>query len=348
MRSSSDSIAQLASSLAKAQIELVNPAKTLTGIIDRWGTGNEGQTYRYAPLSAGLDIVRQALCKHELAVIQTTHVDRDTSMVLLTTTLAHGSGEWIAASWPVCRTTDMSDPKLMGAALTYARRYGLFTLVGIAGEDDLDAPELSAPTAPASRVSPTAVGGAKASPEPPPSPAAGGSDRTVSPAVRDVFRAALRAEVPTERLRPMLARTRKRRSDAGVRRGPRRLPSGSLELALGELQRIEDPDTLFEWALRVLPLRSTLPDAARASLDAAFFDKADEVDADIEALLPLEQAGAAQHRPSPALAFSRVEGRWPCNASDHSPVPSGAPSRAGSGRKSCCGRKAGARTAAQG
>ena len=55
MCSSSDSLAQLASALAKAQIELVNPAKTLTGAIDRWGSGNEGQTYRYAPLSAGLD-----------------------------------------------------------------------------------------------------------------------------------------------------------------------------------------------------------------------------------------------------------------------------------------------------
>src|SRR3954464_11419318 len=113
MRSCSDSIAQLAAALAKAQIELVNPAKSLTAIIDRWGTGNEGQVYRYAPLSAGLEIVRKTLCKHELAVIQTTHVERDPSMVLLTTTLAHGSGEWIAASWPVCRTSDMSHPKLM-------------------------------------------------------------------------------------------------------------------------------------------------------------------------------------------------------------------------------------------
>src|SRR4051812_13179201 len=138
MRSCSESIAQLASALAKAQTELVNPAKTLTGVIDRWGSGNEGQSYRYAPLSAGLDIVRKALCKHELAVIQTTHVDEST--VLLTTTLAHGSGEWVSACWPVCRTLDMTNPKLMGAALTYARRYGLFTLVGLAGEDDLDAP----------------------------------------------------------------------------------------------------------------------------------------------------------------------------------------------------------------
>ena len=36
-------------------------------------------------------------------------------------------------------------PQRMGAALTYARRYALFTLVGIAGEDDLDAPDLCAP-----------------------------------------------------------------------------------------------------------------------------------------------------------------------------------------------------------
>src|SRR5918995_5482546 len=127
MRSCSDSIAQLAAALAKAQIELVNPIKTLTGVIDRWGTGNEGQTYRYAPLSAGLDIVRQALCKHELAVIQTTHVDQETGMVMLTSTLAHGSGEWVSALWPVCRTADMTNPRLMGSALTYARRYALFT-----------------------------------------------------------------------------------------------------------------------------------------------------------------------------------------------------------------------------
>ena len=143
MRSSSDSIAQLASALAKAQIELVNPAKTLTAVIHGWGAGREGQSYRYAPLSAGLEITRKTLGRHDLAVTQTTHVERETGMVLLTTTLVHGSGEWVAASWPVCRRVDMMNPKLMGAALTYARRYSLFMLVGIAGEDDLDAPELA-------------------------------------------------------------------------------------------------------------------------------------------------------------------------------------------------------------
>src|SRR3954467_7396619 len=130
MRSCSDSIAQLAAALAKAQMELVNPVKSLTAVIDRWGIGQEGQSYRYAPLSAGLEIVRKTLCKHELALIQTTHLDPESGLVLLTTTLAHGSGEWVAASWPVCRAADMTNPKLMGAALTYARRYGLFSSSG--------------------------------------------------------------------------------------------------------------------------------------------------------------------------------------------------------------------------
>jgi hypothetical protein len=56
----------------------------------------------------------------------------------LTTTLAHASGEWIASDWPVCPIAETANPQSMGAALTYARRYALFTLVGIAGEDDLD------------------------------------------------------------------------------------------------------------------------------------------------------------------------------------------------------------------
>jgi hypothetical protein len=58
--------------------------------------------------------------------------------------LAHSSGEWIASDWPVCPIAEMASPQRMGAALTYARRYALFTFVGIAGEDDLDAPDLNA------------------------------------------------------------------------------------------------------------------------------------------------------------------------------------------------------------
>src|SRR5262249_33925475 len=78
----------------------------------------------------------------EIATLQTTAIDQIAGMVNLTTTLAHASGEWIASDWPICPIAETANPQRMGAALTYARRYALFTLVGIAGEDDLDAPAL--------------------------------------------------------------------------------------------------------------------------------------------------------------------------------------------------------------
>jgi hypothetical protein len=135
----SESVAALASALAKAQAELINPEKSLTG---RPGEGE--RSFRYAPLSSGLDIVRKTLGQHEIATLQTTAIDQTAGMVNLTTTLAHASGEWIASEWPVCPIAETANPQRMGAALTYARRYALFTLVGIAGEDDLDAPDLCA------------------------------------------------------------------------------------------------------------------------------------------------------------------------------------------------------------
>jgi len=144
MPRSSETVAALASALAKAQAELVNPEKSLTATI-RTGRPGEGErSFRYAPLSRGLDIVRKTLGQHEIATLQTTAIDQSAGMVNLTTTLAHASGEWIASDWPVCPIAETGNPQRMGAALTYARRYALFTLVGIAGEDDLDAPDLCA------------------------------------------------------------------------------------------------------------------------------------------------------------------------------------------------------------
>src|SRR5215475_5656402 len=145
MPRSSDSVAALASALAKAQGELVTPEKSLTAVIRPNRAGEEERSFRYAPLSSGLDIVRKTLSQHQIATIQTTAIDREARVVSLTTTLAHSSGEWIASDWPVCPVSDMASPQRMGAALTYARRYALFTLVGIAGEDDLDAPDLCYP-----------------------------------------------------------------------------------------------------------------------------------------------------------------------------------------------------------
>src|ERR1700691_2845411 len=146
MQRSSECIASLAAALAKAQIELVNPKKSLTAIIPSDDPRRAERAFRYAPLSSGLDIVRKVLGQHEIATVQTTSVDQAAGIIILTTLLAHASGEWIASDWPVCAVSETATPHRMGAALTYARRYALFTLVGIAGEDDLDAPDLITPT----------------------------------------------------------------------------------------------------------------------------------------------------------------------------------------------------------
>jgi len=145
MQRSSESIASLAAALAKAQIELSNPEKSLVATIRVDGPGGSERAFRYAPLSSGLDIVRKTLGQHAIATVQTTAIDQAARIVNLTTMLAHSSGEWIASDWPVCPISETATPRRMGAALTYARRYALFTLVGIAGEDDLDAPDLVTP-----------------------------------------------------------------------------------------------------------------------------------------------------------------------------------------------------------
>src|SRR4249920_442294 len=143
MQRSSHKIGALATALAKAQAEIVNPEKSLTATIESPFPREGQRTFRYAPLSTGLDIVRKCLGQHEIATVQATAIDRDTGLIKLTTTLVHASGEWVSSDWPVCPATETAAPHRMGAALTYARRYALFTLVGIAGEDDLDAPDLA-------------------------------------------------------------------------------------------------------------------------------------------------------------------------------------------------------------
>jgi hypothetical protein len=146
MQRSSESIGAIAGALAKAQARLVNPEKSLVGTIRSDHAGTTERSFRYAPLSSGLDIVRKTLSQHEIATVQTTSIDKSAGIVRLNTVLAHASGEWIASDWPVCPIGETANPHRLGAALTYARRYALFTLVGIAGEDDLDAPNLTDPT----------------------------------------------------------------------------------------------------------------------------------------------------------------------------------------------------------
>src|SRR5260370_3086548 len=139
MHRSSESIAAIATALAKAQTELSNHEKAMVGTVYNVRSDSP-QSFRYASLSSGLDIVRKTLGGQQIAIAQTTDIDRASGAVNLTTVLMHTSGEWIASDWPVCALSEISQPRRMGAALTYARRYALFTMVGIAADDDLDTP----------------------------------------------------------------------------------------------------------------------------------------------------------------------------------------------------------------
>src|SRR6516164_5715936 len=152
MHRSSDTIATIAAALAKAQVELTNPEKSLVATIRSPFPREADRTFRYAPLSSGLDIIRKSLGRHEIATIQATAIDTEAGLLRLTTVLAHSSGEWISSEWPVCQISDIASAQRVGAALTYARRYALFALVGIAGEDDLDAPDLGAEPNPAAEL----------------------------------------------------------------------------------------------------------------------------------------------------------------------------------------------------
>jgi hypothetical protein len=138
MHRSSETIGAIATALAKAQGELSNPEKSMTATISSPFPREGTRTFRYASLASGLDVVRKTLGRYEIATIQTTMIDQGLGQIRLTTLLAHASGEWISSDWPVCASNETAAPHRMGAARTYARRYALFAIVGIAGEDDLD------------------------------------------------------------------------------------------------------------------------------------------------------------------------------------------------------------------
>jgi hypothetical protein len=86
---SSESFAALAAALAKAQAHLVNPEKSLTATIRAGRPGEMARSFRYAPLSSGLEIVRKTLSEHEIAVIQTTAIDQASRMLNLRTAMAN-------------------------------------------------------------------------------------------------------------------------------------------------------------------------------------------------------------------------------------------------------------------
>ena len=242
MQRSSQSIASLAAALAKAQAELINPEKSLVATIRSEAGGTE-QTFRYAPLSSGLDVVRKILGQHEIATLQTTSIDQPAGTVSLTTVLAHSSGEWIASDWPVCAISDTAAPHRMGAALTYARRYALFTLVGIAGEDDLDAPDLNAPTAPAA-----------------------GAEK---PVTKKLGRLNSGREHPPQRVRADGGANAAASGQSKPILGPEASAALRDQLAV-ELKDLNSADEAANWAHRVLGAKNSLGAADAARIEQAF------------------------------------------------------------------------------
>lgn len=119
----SEAINEIAGALAKAQAAIQNPKKE---------SENPHFKSRYADLATGIDAVRLALAAQAIVIMQATHMDGE--LMMLETRLVHASGQWVGSTYPVCRFPARQQE--VGSALTYARRYSLFALVGIAGDDD--------------------------------------------------------------------------------------------------------------------------------------------------------------------------------------------------------------------
>jgi hypothetical protein len=260
MQRSSQSIGAIAGALAKAQIELVNPEKSLTATIRSPFPREDDRSFRYASLSSGLDLVRKSLGRHEIATVQTTSIDEAAGLIRLTTTLAHSSGEWVSSDWPVCPVSETAAPHRMGAALTYARRYALFTLVGIAGEDDLDAPDLNGGLGTLARPdglngsSQEAIGvGTRL--DPPPIPTASASVPSAPAAAFDNGR---RKQIKPARV--VL---------------PADHSLALREKLISELTGFTDSDELTMWAQRILPLKNQLTAVDAKGIEDAFAAKLD-------------------------------------------------------------------------
>lgn len=132
----SETISELANALAAAQSEFPVIEKSKTGKIR--GTTKTGKAYeydyKYADISDILKQILPILARHGLSLTQPTVVDGTT--LLVRSRIMHKTGEWMESDYPVC--TIQGDHQKMGGAMTYARRYGGGSLLGIATDQDVD------------------------------------------------------------------------------------------------------------------------------------------------------------------------------------------------------------------
>jgi hypothetical protein len=151
----------------------------------------------------------------------------------------------VSSDWPVSPIAETASPHRLGAALTYARRYALFTLVGIAGEDDVDAPDLL--------------------------PGNGGLLSQIDPSRTAPYADELHINQPPQAALGTSGQPQRRtRSE---RPQPPTLPSDAAGILcrqlVSELEQM-DPEALASWALRALPLKNQLPTADAQTVEAAF------------------------------------------------------------------------------
>jgi len=124
----SESIAVIAEALAKAQLQLKDTAKS-----------KQGYGYKYADLSDVLSAIRSEFGKQGLSFTQ--EVTQEGKVIKVTTLLMHSSGEWIVygTAIPSIIMKGCNDAQSAGAGITYARRYAISAIAGIASEEDTDA-----------------------------------------------------------------------------------------------------------------------------------------------------------------------------------------------------------------
>jgi hypothetical protein len=195
--------------------------------------------------------------------VQATAIDHAVGIINVTTTLAHSSGEWISSDWPVCSLEDMASPKRMGAALTYARRYSLFTLVGIAGEDDLDAPDRYA-TAPA-----------EARPKKP---------------------------LLNRKIRSKSGRQSFWRKIDSANAGLKGQLSAVLrDQLISELKEVNSTDAAAIWARRILPAKDSLNVADARQLESAFQQRLAEIEDRVDGTEPQPTSFGSVHKHAKSL-----------------------------------------------
>ncbi|WP_291568768.1 MULTISPECIES: ERF family protein [unclassified Clostridium] len=123
----SESIKELASALKDFQAEVKNPKNV---------ANNPFFNSKYAPLDEVINTVKEPLSKHGLSYIQMPNSE-DGALVAITTMLLHESGEWIESE-PLKLKSDKPTAQGSGSSITYARRYQLSAMLGIASEDEDD------------------------------------------------------------------------------------------------------------------------------------------------------------------------------------------------------------------